>query len=137
MTVYQLTHEGYVIRDGDTKVPTVDTPEFPNTNPDYLAYQQWLSEGGVPEPADPLPVVVPAAVTMRQARLALLGAGLLDDIAPAIAAIPDATTRRAAEIEWEFSNELQRTNTFVGLLGAALGLSPAQVDSLFIQAAGL
>lgn len=80
---------------------------------------------------------VPSAVTMRQARLALLGAGLLDDVGPAIAAIPDAATRRAAEIEWEFSNELQRGNPFVAQLGGALGLSAAQVDALFIQAKSL
>ena len=52
MTTYQLTGEGYVIRDGDTKVPTVDTPERPNTNPDYLAYKQWLADGGVPLPPE-------------------------------------------------------------------------------------
>lgn len=51
MTTYQLTGEGYVIRDGDTKVPTVDSPLWPNTNPDYLAYKQWLADGGVPLPA--------------------------------------------------------------------------------------
>lgn len=55
MTTYQLTGEGYIIRDGDTTVPTVDTPELPNTNPDFLAYKQWLADGGVPLPADPLP----------------------------------------------------------------------------------
>lgn len=54
MTIYKLTGEGYVIRDGDTKVPITDTPEFPNTNPDYLAYLQWLADGGVPLPADPV-----------------------------------------------------------------------------------
>lgn len=53
MTTYKLTHEGYVVRDGNTKVPIVDTPEFPNTNPDYLAYKAWLAAGGVHEPADP------------------------------------------------------------------------------------
>lgn len=74
---------------------------------------------------------------MRQARLALLAVGLLDDVDAAIAAIPDPSTRRAAQIEWEFSNELQRANPFVATLGAALGLSPAQVDDLFIQASGL
>lgn len=52
MSQYQLTNEGYVIRDGDTKVPIVDTPEFSNTNPDYLAYKAWLLAGGVPEPMD-------------------------------------------------------------------------------------
>lgn len=57
MTTYKLTGEGYVIRDGNTKVPTTDSPEFPNINPDYLVYKQWLADGGVPEPADPPPLV--------------------------------------------------------------------------------
>ena len=51
MTRYQLTGEGYVIRDGDTKVPITDSPRFPNTNPDYLAYKAWLAAGNVPLPA--------------------------------------------------------------------------------------
>lgn len=53
MTTYQLTHERYVIKDGDTKVPTADTPLFPNTNPDYLDYLAWRLQDHVPEPADP------------------------------------------------------------------------------------
>ena len=56
MTVYQLTGEGYVIRSGDTKVSVVDGPDFPNTNPDYLDYKQWLADGGVPLPADLPPI---------------------------------------------------------------------------------
>lgn len=53
MTTYQLSGENYVIRDGDTKVPTFDTPMFPNKNPDYLEYKKWLAAGGVPLPARP------------------------------------------------------------------------------------
>ena len=87
--------------------------------------------------APPAPPVVPASVTMRQARLALLGAGLLDAVDTAIASIPDETTRRAAQIEWEFSNEVQRDNSFTSLLGAGLGLSSAQIDDLFLTAAQL
>lgn len=56
MTTYQLTHEAYVIKNGDTKVPIADTPEFPNTNPDYLAYRAWLEVGGVPLPAELPPI---------------------------------------------------------------------------------
>ncbi|MBV7427271.1 MULTISPECIES: hypothetical protein [unclassified Acidovorax] len=134
---YKLTREGYVLRSDGARISTFDSPEQPNLNPDYLDYKAWLAAGGVPEPAEPLPVVVPPAVTMRQARLALLSAALLDDVDPAIAAIPDAAMRREAEIEWEFSNELQRANPFVALLGGGLGLSSAQVDALFVQAAGL
>lgn len=56
MTTYQITGEGYVIKDGDIKVPIADTPEFPNTNPDYLAYKAWLDAGGVPLPAELPPI---------------------------------------------------------------------------------
>jgi hypothetical protein len=44
--------------------------------------------------------IVPASISRRQGRLALLGAGLLDAVEAAIAAIPDATERRAAEINY-------------------------------------
>lgn len=50
---YQATAEGYVIRLADgAKIAITDTTEYPNTNPDYLAYREWLDGGGVPEPAD-------------------------------------------------------------------------------------
>lgn len=70
MTTYTLTHEGYVIRDGNTKVPIVDTLEFPNTNPDFLAYKSWLAAGNVPLPAqqpgaDELITAVQQAVQQR------------------------------------------------------------------------
>ena len=44
---------------------------------------------------------VPAAVTMRQARLALLGANLLSSVDTAIDALPEPT-KSAARIEWEY-----------------------------------
>ena len=48
---YTATRENYVIRDLDgAKIPTADTLEFPNTNPDYLAYKQWLAAGHTPQP---------------------------------------------------------------------------------------
>lgn len=56
MTTYQLTHECYVIKDGDTKVPIADTPFFPNTNAEYLAYKAWIDAGGVPLPAELPPI---------------------------------------------------------------------------------
>ena len=88
-----------------------------------------------PEPPAP-PVVVPQVVTMRQARLALLGAGLLDDVAAAIAAMP-SPQKEAAGIEWEYSQTVERNRGFVLLLGGALGLTPLQLDGLFITAATL
>mgnify|MGYP001196921678 CR=1 FL=1 len=80
---------------------------------------------------------VPQSVTMRQARLALLGAGLLDDVAAAIAAIPDPVQRKAAEIEWEYAQTVDRNSPFTQQLAAGLNLTAEQLDALFTQAAGL
>ena len=91
--------------------------------------------GGVftrPEPA----AEVPAEVTMRQARLALLGAGLLDDVEAAIDAMSDPA-KAAARIEWDYSNTLRRDHPLVATLGAGLGLTSGQLDDLFIAAGAL
>jgi len=84
----------------------------------------------------PAPVFI-ASVTMRQARLALLGAGLLDAVEAAIAAMPDATQRRAAEIEWEYAQTVDRESPFTQQLASGLGLTSEQLDALFTQAAAL
>lgn len=99
----------------------------------------WLLEDGAfvaPPPAPEQPPAVPTAVTMRQARLALLGAGLLDDIDAAINGLP-SPQKEAARIEWEYSQEVQRHNGFVSVLAPMLGLTEAQTDALFIGAATL
>ena len=90
-------------------------------------------DGDAFTPAPPAPTPVPRSVTMRQARLALLGAGLLDDIDAAINALP-SPQKEAARIEWEYSQEVQRHNGFVSILAPSLGLTEAQIDTLFIQA---
>jgi hypothetical protein len=81
-------------------------------------------------------VEVPKKVTMRQARLALLAAGLLDDVESAIDALPEPP-RQAARIEWDFSSEVFRDRDFVTMLGATLGLTDEEMDQLFITAATL
>lgn len=82
------------------------------------------------------PSAVPASVTMRQARLALMAAGKLAAVESAIAALPDPA-KTAAQIEWEYSNEVQRHNGFVSQLAPALGMSEAELDALFIAAKAL
>ena len=88
-------------------------------------------------PPPPPPVVIPQSVTMRQARLALLGIGLLDDVHAAIAAIPDPVQRKAAEIEWEYAQTVDRNSPFTQQMAAGLNLTAEQLDALFTQAAGL
>jgi hypothetical protein len=82
---------------------------------------------------DPQPIL---EVTMRQARLALLGAGLLDGVDAAIDALPEPQ-RSAARISWEFSRVVQRFQPWTVQLAASMGLSDAQLDNLFSIADGL
>lgn len=96
----------------------------------------WLWDGAQFAPPPEPPPAVPAAVTMRQARLALLGAGLLGAVESAINALP-SPQKEAARIEWEYSQEVQRHNGFVSVLAPSLGLTEAQTDALFIAAAAL
>lgn len=82
------------------------------------------------------PVTVPHTVSMRQARLALLGAGLLTSVNDAVATMT-GTTGDAARIEWEYAMDVVRTSPLVVNLSASLGLTEEQLDSLFTEAATL
>lgn len=81
-------------------------------------------------------VLVPQSITMRQARLVLLNAGLLASVAAAIGALP-SPSKEAAQIEWDHSQTVERHRPFVQSLSAALGLTGAQLDALFTEAATL
>lgn len=79
---------------------------------------------------------IPREVTMRQARLALLQAGLLSQVQTAIDAMP-SPQKEAAQIEWEYSSTMKRDNPFVAQISAALNLTEAQLNQLFITASTL
>ena len=80
--------------------------------------------------------VIPNEITMRQARLILLENNLLSSVSQAITSLPEPNKTKA-QIEWEYSNTLQRNNYFVSVLLSALGLSNTAVDNLFIEGAKL
>lgn len=90
--------------------------------------------GILPYVAPPAPV--PSVVSMRQARLALLGAGLYVSVDAAIDSLP-SPQKEAARIEWEYATEVQRSSGLVPMMGAALGLDDAGLDALFVNAAAL
>lgn len=75
----------------------------------------------------------PASVTMRQARLALHTAGLLQPVEDAIALMPEPD-QTAARIEWDYASRVERSSQFVAMLGTAIGLDDAQMDELFMAA---
>lgn len=91
-------------------------------------YQEWQYRQ-----APDLPIVptVPTSITMRQARLALLNANLLDDVDAAINSLA-SPQKETARITWEYSTEVQRNNGLVSVLAPALGLSESDLDDLFI-----
>lgn len=78
--------------------------------------------------------LVPAAVTTRQAKQALLLHGYYPSVQPAIDAISDVTQRGLVQIAWENSQVFERNNPTLVMLGGALGLTSTQMDDLFIYA---
>jgi hypothetical protein len=87
----------------------------------------------MPQPAaPPMPTI-----TARQLRLALLGLGLTGaQVEAAINAMPGTDMQReAARIEWEYATSYQRDHQLVAMLGAALGLTEAQIDAAWMEAA--
>ena len=75
---------------------------------------------------------VPQQVTMRQARLALLSLGLLDNVEMVIAA-----AGREAQLEWEYAAVVDRSNPAVAAVQQQKALTDAQIDDLFREAAKL
>ncbi|TNE83545.1 MAG: hypothetical protein EP334_00540 [Gammaproteobacteria bacterium] len=75
-------------------------------------------------------------VSMRQARLALLQAGLLSQIDAAISSLTEPE-KSGVSIEWEYAQEVKRHHAWVIALGQQLGLSDQQLDDLFAMAAAI
>lgn len=94
--------------------------------------------GDIPQPDEPeapaQPEIprVPQVVTRRQALLALLAAGKLDQIELAIQNAP-----RAVQIAWEAAGTFERSNPLIEALAPQVGLTDVDVDNLFAAAAQL
>ncbi len=81
---------------------------------------------------------VPASVSARQIRLWLVARGVsMAAVDAAIDAIPDALQRDSVRVEWEYAPYVERSHPMLVPLAAALGLTEAQVDQAFVEAATL
>ena len=112
------------------------------SDPLWLVAQAIAANMGDELPFEPAPSAPPApplvpAITARQLRLALLGLGLTGaQVEAQIAAMPGTPAQReAAMIEWEYATTYQRDHPLVVALGAALGLTEAQIDAAWMEAA--
>lgn len=102
-----------------------------NTEEAYNAIV-WKDERPQPTWAEVIAAEPPApapTVTMRQARLALNAASLLDVVNAAIANADNVT-----KIYWETSPTVARDNEVLNAVGAGLGLTSEQIDALFALA---
>ena len=61
--MYKLTQSTLIVRLTDTAYIPADP-----ANTDYQQFQQWLSEGNTPEPADPLPAPAPELDPVEKLR---------------------------------------------------------------------
>lgn len=79
---------------------------------------------------------VPKAVTMRQARRALLDVGKLSAVTAAINSLP-SPLKEQAQIDWEYSQVVERDWPLVTALMPGLQMTEHDLDLLFIAASKL
>lgn len=71
------------------------------------------------------------SITMRQARLYLLGAGLLKQVESIV------SQNEAWKTEWEYATDVVKNNQLVVTLSSQLGLSSEAIDVMFDEASKL
>lgn len=76
------------------------------------------------------PSIVPASVTLMQAKIALYKASLLDQMNAAVAAADPIT-----QIAWQSTHDIDRNHPLMLALAAVLQFSSAEIDNLMRQAA--
>lgn len=89
---------------------------------------------GFPIAVDPPPPGPPQVVSRFQARAALHLAGLLTAVEALMA---DPATDTLARLAWTDAQEFRRTSPTLLAMASALSLTDAQLDQLFITAAGI
>jgi hypothetical protein len=97
----------------------------------------WVADGNTIAPYEPPPEPL-RPLTARQLRLGLVTNGIsLSSVEAAIDAIEDQTDREVARIEWEYATTFERSHPLIEQVGAALGLTPEQIDDMWAEAATL
>lgn len=99
---------------------------FPGWQPDENQLQP-------PEPA----VVAPQQITRAQGKAALIVRGLWPAVLSYVGAIQDPTEKALAEVALHDTLNWDRSSPTVAATAAALGMTKADLDQLFIQASSI
>lgn len=124
--------DGEVLDGGIETSLGILTVSLKTETPEALA----IVEAQIPlfDDGQPSPAKVPASVTPRQIRLALVQSGIsLASIDAIIAAMPEPD-QTLTRVNWEYAIEISRTDPLIDGVGALMGLTPSQIDDLFILA---
>ena len=127
----QLTESGWLVNG------SMSVPNNPG-NRHYNDVQAWIAEGNTPTPI-PVPTEEEILAAWRatadcsrlQAKIALANADLLDTVEAFIA---DPATPMVAKLAWQEAYRFSRNSQLFDQLGPALGMTPEQIDDLFVAA---
>lgn len=92
-------------------------------------FEQIQRDYPMPPDAEPDERKPRTTLTMRQARLYLQQAGMLEQVDALI-----STLDTAAQIEWQYSSTVEISSPIVQFMRAQLGLSDEQVQTMFNEA---
>ncbi|AAL49604.1 unknown [Sinorhizobium phage PBC5] len=77
-------------------------------------------------------------LSARQLRLVLIGANIMPaQVNAVIAAMPEGPDKAVAMVEWEYATTFRRVHPLLETVGGALGLTPEQIDTMWISALSL
>lgn len=116
-----------------------------DTNGVVPLIRQWLEENAgsytvqpyEPPTAEQQRAGMPS-LTARQLRLGLIDSGVTPaQVQAAIDAMPAATDREKALVEWEYASAFSRTHPLIASIGTALGLAEEQIDEIWMAAINL
>jgi hypothetical protein len=118
-----------------TTPPSVPSNQTVTEGPPVLESGEWVQSWDTREATqEEIESRKVSAVSMRQARLALFEADLLDDVDTVIDAFTEPT-RSLAKIEWEYAGTVEKNSPLVIILKDYLNLSDTDIDNIFEEAA--
>ncbi len=131
------TKDGAFFRILDTETTTIftNTPPTEAESVAALAESLGLESYTYVAPAPPAPKV-PSVIANWRAQAVLSIAGILPAVDAALDSLPEPS-RTIALAAWNGGAEVHRNGPTVAAAIAALGLSDAEVDAMFLQAASL